>query len=168
MTASATGSTLPAVGSPAPDFTLPSTAGTDVTLSSLRGKKVLIAFCPLAFTSTCTTELLCFTEDFGAFQVADTVVLPISVDSIPSKIAWQKKEIGLMHTPMCADFYPHGEVSERFGILRKEQPFPGICERAVFIVDKKGKIAFARIYPLDQAPNNEKLLAAWKKIGAQG
>ena len=91
--------------------------------------------------------------------------MDISVDSIPSKIAWQKKEIGLMHTPMCADFYPHGEVSERFGILRKEQPFPGICERAVFIVDKTGKIAFARIYPLDQAPNNEELLAALKKIG---
>ena len=75
MTAGATSPAMPAVGSPAPDFTLPSTAGTDVTLSSLRGKNVLIAFFPLAFTSTCTTELLCFTEDFGAFQVADTVVL---------------------------------------------------------------------------------------------
>ena len=99
------------------------------------------------------------------FAGLDAQVVDISVDSIPSKIAWQKKEIGLMHTPMCADFYPHGEVSERFGILRKEQPFPGICERAVFIVDKMGKIAFARIYPLDQAPNNEELLAALKKIG---
>jgi peroxiredoxin len=58
---------MPAVGSPAPEFTLPSTAGTDVTLSSLRGKNVLIAFFPLAFTSTCTDELHCFTEDYGRF-----------------------------------------------------------------------------------------------------
>ncbi|HJX88308.1 MAG TPA: redoxin domain-containing protein, partial [Gemmatimonadales bacterium] len=92
MTASATSPTMPAVGSPAPDFTLPSTAGTDVTLSSLRGKNVLIAFFPLAFTSTCTTELLCFTEDFGAFRVADTEVLPISVDSIPTLREFKAKE----------------------------------------------------------------------------
>jgi alkyl hydroperoxide reductase subunit AhpC len=92
-------------------------------------------------------------------------VVDISVDSIPSKIAWQKKEIGMMQTPLCADFYPHGKVSQMFGVFRDTPPFPGICERAVFIVDKAGKIAFARVYPLDQAPNNQELLEALKKIG---
>jgi alkyl hydroperoxide reductase subunit AhpC len=86
------------------------------------------------------------------------------VDSIPSKIAWQKKEIGMMHTPMCADFYPHGKVSQSFGVFREVPPFPGICERAVFIVDKGGKVAFAKVYALDQAPNNEELLEALQKI----
>ena len=71
----------------------------------------------------------------------------------------------MMHTPMCADFYPHGKVSQMFGVFCDTPPFPGISERAVFIVDKAGKIAFARIYPLDQAPNNEELLEALKKIG---
>ena len=74
---------LPAVGSPAPDFTLPSTADTDVTLSSCAGKNVLLAFFPLAFTRTCTAELCAFTEDYAQFQSANTVVLPISVDSVP-------------------------------------------------------------------------------------
>jgi peroxiredoxin len=59
-------------------------------------------------------------------------------------------------------------VSEQFGILRKEAPFPGISERAVFIVDKSGKIAFAKVYPLDQAPNNDELLEALKKISEAG
>ena len=67
---------------------------------------------------------------------------------------------------MLADFYPHGQVSQKFGIFRDGPPFPGICERAVFIVDKSGKIAFSKVYPLDQAPNNDELLEALKKINA--
>ncbi|HEU5040944.1 MAG TPA: redoxin domain-containing protein, partial [Gemmatimonadales bacterium] len=75
---------LPAVGSPAPDFTLPSTSGKDVTLSALRGTHVLLAFFPLAFTRTCTTELCAFTDDYAQFQEAGVEVVPISVDSIPT------------------------------------------------------------------------------------
>ena len=75
---------LPAVGSPAPDFTLPSTADADVTLSRLRGKNVLLAFFPLAFTKTCTLELCAFTDDFAQFESANTAVLPFSVDSVPT------------------------------------------------------------------------------------
>src|SRR5437867_6135550 len=72
-------------GTLAPDFKLPSTAGTDVVLSSFRGKQnVLLAFFPLAFTSTCTAELCAFSEDFERFASAGTAVLPISVDSVPT------------------------------------------------------------------------------------
>ena len=84
MTGAATAVGMPPVGSVAPDFTLPSTSGSDVTLSQLRGKNVLLAFFPLAFTRVCTTELCSFTEDYGAFRDANTEVLPISVDSIPT------------------------------------------------------------------------------------
>ena len=160
------------VGDTAPDFELPAVEGErhlNIKLSDFHGKKnVVVSFHPLDWTPTCAAQVPAFDADRDKFARLDAKVVDISVDSIPSKIAWQKKEIGLMHTPMCADFYPHGKVSEQFGILRKKQPFPGICERAVFIVDKTGKIAFAKIYPLDQAPNNEELLAALKKIGAQG
>ena len=72
----------PAVGSAAPEFTLRSTADTDVTLASFRGRKnVLLTFFPLAFTSTCTAEMQAFTDDIAQFEGRDTVVLPISVDS---------------------------------------------------------------------------------------
>jgi peroxiredoxin len=131
VTASAIRPTMPAVGSPAPDFTLPSTAGTDVTLSSLRGKNVLIAFFPLAFTSTCTTELSCFTEDFGAFQSADTVVLPISVDAIPSLREFKAKE--RISVELLSDF--KREVSRRYGTLLEEKFH---TNRSYILIDRNG------------------------------
>ena len=70
----------PAIGSPAPDFTLPSTAGRDVTLSSFRGKNVLVAFFPLAFTSVCTREMSEFSEDYAQYGNATTEVLPLRAD----------------------------------------------------------------------------------------
>jgi peroxiredoxin len=160
------------VGDVAPDFELPAVQGEKpltLRLSDFRGKKhVVVSFHPLDWTPTCGAQVPAFDADREKFNRLDAQVLDISVDSIPSKIAWQKKEIGMLQTPMCADFYPHGKVSEQFGILRKEPPFPGISERAVFIVDKTGKIAFAKVYPLDQAPNNEELLEALRKIRPQG
>lgn len=98
------------------------------------------------------------------FAALNAQVLDISVDSILSHIAWQKKDIGMMSVPLCADFYPHGAVTEAFGILRDGPPVPGICERAAFIVDKGGIIRFARIYPLDNMPDVEELLRELKKL----
>jgi alkyl hydroperoxide reductase subunit AhpC len=65
---------------------------------------------------------------------------------------------------MCADFYPHGEVTRAFGVLREGPPVPGIAQRAVFIVDKSGKIAFAKVYPLDRLPDMPELLAELRKL----
>jgi alkyl hydroperoxide reductase subunit AhpC len=156
------------VGEVAPDFELPGVEGErylTVKLSDFRGKKnVVVSFHPLDWTPTCGAQVPAFDSDREKFSALNAQLVDISVDSIPSKIAWQKKEIGMMHVPMCADFYPHGKISEQYGILRKEQPFAGISERAVFIVDQSGKIAFAKVYPLDQAPNNEELLSALRKI----
>jgi alkyl hydroperoxide reductase subunit AhpC len=98
------------------------------------------------------------------FAALNAQVLDISVDSIPSHVAWQKKEIGTMSLPMCADFYPHGAVTQAFGILREAAPVPGISERAAFIIDKDGKIAFAKVYPLDQMPDFEELLKEVKEL----
>jgi alkyl hydroperoxide reductase subunit AhpC len=100
-------------------------------------------------------------EKFAALHAQ---VLDISVDSVASHIAWQKKELGMMEIPLCADFFPHGEVTRAFGILREGPPVPGICERAAFIVDKGGKIVFARVYPLDQMPDVEELLREVRKL----
>ncbi len=152
MTARAEGATMPAVGSPAPDFTLPSTAGTDVTLSSLRGKNVLIAFFPLAFTSTCTDELLCFTEDFGAFQVADTVVLPISVDSIPTLREFKAKE--WIAVELLSDF--KREVSRRYGTLLEDKFH---TNRSYILIDRNGIVrwTYAEDTPKTRRENGELL-----------
>lgn len=105
-----------------------------------------------------------FDRDREKFAALNAQVLDISVDTTYSHMAWQKYDIGAMHLPMCSDFYPHGAVAEAFGILRQGTILPGISERAVFVVDIKGKIAFACVYPLDQTPDNEAILQALKRI----
>ena len=101
-------------------------------------------------------------EEFAALNAQ---VMDISVDSIPSHIAWRQKEVGPVEVPLCSDFYPHAEVTRQFGILREGPPVPGISEGAAFIVDKAGKIAFAKVYPIDQLPNIEELLQALRGLG---
>jgi alkyl hydroperoxide reductase subunit AhpC len=65
---------------------------------------------------------------------------------------------------MCSDFFPHAEVTQAFGIMREGAPLPGISERAVFIVDKSGRIVFAKVYPLDRTPDNGELLEKLKSL----
>lgn len=127
---------LPAVGSPAPDFTLPSTSGHEVTLSSLRGKKVLLAFFPLAFTSVCTVEMCSFTEDYGQFHDADTVVLPISVDSIPTLKEFKAKE--RLTVDLLSDF--KRDVSRKYGTLLEDK---FLSNRAYVVVDRDGIVRWA-------------------------
>lgn len=127
---------LPSVGSPAPDFTLPSTSGQSVTLSVLRGKKVLLAFFPLAFTSTCTAELCAFSGDSSRFEGADTVVLPISVDSVPTLKEFKAKE--RMTVDLLSDF--KREVSRAYGVLHEEKFF---AKRAYVLVDREGIVRWA-------------------------
>ena len=131
MSVAATAAGMPAVGSLAPDFTLPSTSGSDVTLSGLRGKNVLLAFFPLAFTSVCTTELSAFTEDYGAFRDANTEVLPISVDSIPTLREFKAKE--RISVDLLSDF--KREVSRLYGTLLEDRFH---SNRAYILIDPDG------------------------------
>ena len=124
---------LPAVGSAAPDFTLGSTAGGTVTLSSLRGQSVLLAFFPLAFTSTCTAELCAFSNDFDQFKRAGTVVLPISVDSVPTLKEFKAKE--RMTVDLLSDF--KREASRAYGVLLEDKFF---SKRAYVLIDPKGTV----------------------------
>ena len=136
--AAATSTTLP-VGAVAPDFALPSTAGTDVTLSAFRGRKhVLLAFFPLAFTSTCTAENCAFSEDYDAFERAGTIVLPISVDSVPTLKEYKAKHA--MRQDLLSDF--KREVSRAYGVLLEDRFF---SRRAYFLIDQQGILRWRHI-----------------------
>jgi peroxiredoxin len=124
---------LPPVGEPAPDFTLPSTADIDVTLSQLRGRNVLLAFFPLAFTSTCTQEMCAFSEDFDQFQSADTRVLGISVDSVPTLKEFKSKE--RISVDLLSDF--RRDVSRRYSVLNDERFY---ANRAYVLIDRDGVV----------------------------
>ena len=100
------------------------------------------------------------------FAGLDAQVVGISVDSVFSHIAWQKKDIGLLNYPLCSDFYPHGEVIQKYGLLREAPPLPGISERTIVIVDKNGKVAWLQQYRLDQIPDIDEIFEALRKINA--
>lgn len=150
---------LPAVGQPAPDFTLASTAGGDVTLSSLRGKNVLVAFFPLAFTSVCTRELCAFTDDYTQFQALGTVVVPISVDSVPTLKEFKAKE--KIAVDLLSDF--KRDVSRKYGTLLEDKFF---SNRAYVLIDQQGIVrwTFAEETPGSRRENSE-LLAQLKQLG---
>lgn len=100
-----------------------------------------------------------YEDDLPRFEEYDTQVLGISVDSIPSHEAWQKS-IGGITYPLLSDFYPHGAVAEKYGVLRDE----GMSERALFIIDKEGIIRFIDVHPIDQQPDNEELFEVLRKL----
>jgi glutaredoxin-dependent peroxiredoxin len=146
------GGSLPAVGSTAPDFTLPSTSGTEVTLSSLRGKNVLLAFFPLAFTKVCTQEMCSLSEDYGRFRDANTEILPISVDSVPTLREFKAKEH--ISVDLLSDF--KREVSRLYGTLIEDKFF---SNRAYVLIDPEGLVrwTFSEDTPSTRRENQELL-----------
>jgi len=130
---------MPTIGQPAPDFTLPSTGGKDVTLSSFRGKEsVLVAFFPAAFTGVCTAEMCALSEDYGRFQQAGTAVVPVSVDNIPSLKAFKEKE--RMGVDLVSDFFR--AAARKYGVLDEAK---GTARRSYFLVDKKGVLRWSHV-----------------------
>jgi peroxiredoxin len=131
--------TAPAAGTAAPDFTLDTTAGSPVTLSSFKGKKnVLVAFFPLAFTSTCTAELCAFTDDYSAFTAKDVEVIPVSVDAVPSLKAFKQQQN--LSVELASDF--KRVASRAYDVLMDATFF---ANRAYFLIDKAGIVRWAHV-----------------------
>ena len=149
---------MPAIGASAPDFTLASTSGENVTLSGLKGKNVLLAFFPLAFTGTCTREMCDISTDYSQFQALNAVVLPISVDSVPTLKEFKTKE--KLGVDLLSDF--KREVSRQYGTLLEQHSF---SNRAYVLIDKTGMVrwTFAEETPGTKRDNSE-LLAQLKAI----
>jgi peroxiredoxin len=149
----------PQVGDAAPGFTAASTSGQDVSLSSFLGKRhVLLAFFPLAFTSTCTKELICFSEDFDQFAGNDVEILPMSVDSVPSLREFKNKL--QMKTELLSDF--KREVSRAYGVLNEDRFF---SNRAYFLIDKEGRVRWSYVEGNNsQRRENSEILAAIQRL----
>ena len=149
----------PQVGDAAPDFVAPSTSGKDVSLSSLRGKRnVLLAFFPLAFTGTCTKELVCFTEDFDQFAGKGVEILPISVDSTASLKEFKNK-LG-MKTELLSDF--KRDISRAYGVLNEDRFY---SNRAYFLIDREGRIRWSHIEGNNgERRENSEILAAIQQL----
>jgi peroxiredoxin len=127
-------SAIPGVGAIAPDFSLDSTSGAKVSLADFRGKQpVLLAFFPLAFTSTCTAELCAMTDEWSAFADSGAAIIPISVDAVPS-LKEYKAKYG-MKVDLASDF--RREVCRAYGTFNPERFY---SNRAYILVDTGGII----------------------------
>jgi peroxiredoxin len=129
------------VGTQAPDFTLPSKPGETVTLSSYRGKQVVLLFYPAAFTGVCTKEMCTIAEDFSAYESLHATPIAISVDTpwVVTKFAAESNAT----FPFASDF--NKTVIRDYGVLRHEFAFgmKDVAERAVFVVGPDGVIKYA-------------------------
>jgi peroxiredoxin (alkyl hydroperoxide reductase subunit C) len=123
-------------GRPAPPFSLPDQNRTQVSLASLSGSKSLVVFIPFAFTSVCEGEL-CTIRD--AMPDLDARVVAITCDTAPVNRKWAA-ENGFTF-PVLSDFWPHGEVTTRYGAFNRKT---GAADRETFVVDASG-IVRARI-----------------------
>jgi len=147
-------------GDKAPDFTLADQNGEKVTLSSFAGKKnVVLIFHPLAFTSVCAIQIPGYSKERQSFEGLNTQVLGISVDSVPTHKAWVE-HLGGIEYPILADFWPHGEVAKKYGILRPE----GYSERATFVIDTKGVIRHIEVHEIGKVPDRAKLIELLKTL----
>jgi glutaredoxin len=94
------------------------------------------------------------------FAGLDAQVLGISVDHVPCLKAWADS-LGGIHYPLLSDFWPHGEVAQKYGVLRAAD---GKTERALFIVDRQGIIRYIDIHDIDLQPDNDELRQALRKV----
>ncbi|MEV7013489.1 peroxiredoxin [Streptosporangium sp. NPDC051022] len=145
-------------GSAAPDFELKDQHGTPVKLSDHRGKKVVLIFYPLAFSSVCHGELCAIRDEFVATAPDDVQVITVSVDSMFTHRAWADQEG--YDFPLLSDFWPHGQVARAYGVFDEEK---GIATRGTFVIDGEGVVRWSVVNPIPQARD----IAEYRKVLAE-
>ena len=148
------------VGDRAPGFTLPSVAGEEVSLKQYLGKKnVVISFVPAAWTPVCSDQWPGYNVIRKIFDRHDAMLLGMTVDNIPTLFAWTN-QMGRLWFPVLSDFWPHGAVAEKYGVLRSD----GISERALFVIDKQGIIRYIDVHDINKRPYLEDLVNELEKL----
>ena len=148
------------VGDPAPPFSLPSIEGKTVSLAQYKDtRNVVISFVPAAWTPVCSDQWPGYNIAQGLFEQYDAILLGITVDNLPTLHAWVQ-QMGNLWFPVLSDFWPHGEVARKFGVLRSD----GTSERALFIVDKAGIIRYISVGDINRRPDLGNIVKALKEI----
>lgn len=158
------------VGDTAPDFDLPAVDGTRVRLSGYRGKAIVVlSFVPAAFTPVCSAQWPGYEMLRTRFERLGATIIGITTDNVPSLFAWTSemgtdaagKPTGLWF-PVVSDFWPHGEVTDRYGLLRRD----GTADRAFVVVDREGIVRFIEVGDINQRPSLGNLLRTLEQLAA--
>ena len=151
------------VGQPAPDFTLPSAPGTNVSLSDFRGRPVVLVFYPADWSPVCGDQVALYNEMLPVFRDYDAQILGISVDGVWSHAAFAANRT--LHFPLLADFEPKGEIARRYGVYDAKI---GTAERALFVIDADGIVRWRYVSPIDVNPGADGILEALDKLPHEG
>ncbi|THB63512.1 MAG: peroxiredoxin, partial [Desulfovibrio sp.] len=151
------------VGDPMPGFTLPAIDGSTVSLDDFAGKQnFVLSFIPAAWTPVCSGQWPGYNIAEDLFAANNTALIGVSVDNIPTLYAWVEQMGGLWF-PVVSDFWPHGELAEKLGILRSE----GETERALFLVDSQGIIRYIDVHDINTRPDLGELIQAMQSLNAE-
>jgi peroxiredoxin len=146
-------------GIEAPNFSLHATSDQALTLSALRGRPVILAFYPADFSPVCGDQMALYNEVLPEFNKFSAELLGISVDGSWCHQAFAQARN--LHFPLLADFEPKGAVARKYGVYRSAD---GISERALFVIDKKGIIAWSHCSPIAVNPGADGILEALEKL----
>ena len=147
---------------PAPDFTLRVTPDQNLSLSELRGRPVILAFYPADWSPVCGDQMALYNEVLPEFQKFNAELIGISVDGAWCHEAFTKDRH--LRFPLLSDFEPKGAVAQKYGAYRKSE---GICERALFVLDKNGVIAWSYLSPIAINPGADGILEALENLPKQ-
>lgn len=144
-----------APGTPAPPFTLPSTADQTVSLSEFAGTPVILAFYPADWSPVCGDQMALYNEILPEFRKLGAALVGVSVDG-----AWCHQAFSAdrkLHFPLLADFEPKGAVARAYGVYREKE---GTSARALFVIDREGIIRWSYVSPVGVNPGADGILTA--------
>ena len=143
----------------APEFALRVTADQNLTLSELKGKPVVLVFYPADWSPVCSDEMALFNEILPEFRRFGAELVGISVDGVWCHNAFSQSR--RLHFPLLSDFEPKGGIAKKYGVYREQD---GVCERALFVIDKGGTIRWSYLSPVGENPGADGVLEALKKL----
>lgn len=143
----------------APEFTLHATPDQTLSLKEHQGKPVILAFYPADWSPVCGDEMGLFNEVLSEFRKHGATLFGISVDSVWCHAAFAADR--KLHFPLLADFEPKGAVAKQYGVYRETD---GFCERALFVIDKHGNIAWSYLSPVGENPGADGILEALEAL----
>ena len=155
-------SSILTAGIVAPNFTLRVTPDQMLTLSDLRGKPVILAFYPADWSPVCGDQVTLYNELLPEFHKHNLEILGISVDGVWCHAAFARDRH--LHFPLLADFEPKGAVAKKYGAYRDSE---GVCERALFVLDRHGTIAWSYCSPVAVNPGADGILDALEQLSDQ-
>ena len=146
-------------GRKAPDFNLKVTPDQRVSLSDFVGRPVVLVFYPADFSPVCSDEMALYNEILPEFQKHNAVVLGISVDNVWCHLAFADDRN--LHFPLLSDFHPKGEVSKIYNAYLEDE---GESARAIYLIDRRGMIAWGYIAPIGVNPGADGVLQALESL----